>query len=240
MSGWKENKITSSCSSRGSERNVGDDGNSLYMLSPGAIIMPGICQVLLRPCLWGCQRDVLAQFPCMEHVVQCRWSRVFPGTCWVPGYRCGVCSRRGAGRAAPGRAGCTSSGLCRGVKGRALAVPCIMQTAPSPYADVSFSEKERINSSRAYKAQRLDVKLLDKICLNLGRRNKDLVKRATCGSSPLNIPFLMFLFTLKWRQRHVNKSNSIKMGIAGSERQSKKPYGQDACCIMCWRIYQFT
>lgn len=100
-----------------------------------------------------------------------------------------------------------------------------MQTASSPYAEVSFLSEEGINSSRAYKAQHLDVKLLDKICLNLGRRNTDLVKRATCGSSPFNILFLMFLFTVKWRQRHINKSNSIKMGIAGSGRQSKKPYG---------------
>lgn len=102
--------------------------------------------------------------------------------------------RAGLGARRAGR--CSSSGLCRGMKGRALAVPCIMQTAPSPYADVSFSSEEGINSSRAYKEQRLDVKLLDKICINLGKRNKDLVKRATCGSSPLNILFLMFLFTV--------------------------------------------
>lgn len=127
-----------------------------------------------------------------------------PTVCRVTGVcRQQGCSRLGARLGARStawsrRAGrCGSSGLCRGTKGRALAVPCIMQTAPSPYADVSSSEKDGINSSRAYKAQRLDSKLLNKISLNLVRRNKDLVKRATCGSFPLNILFLMFLFTVK-------------------------------------------
>lgn len=251
MFGWKESKITLSCSSHGSERDIGDGGSNVYMLSPVAIIMPGICQVLLLlSCLWGCQRDVLAQFPCMEPVVRCRWSQALPCACCVPGYRCLPAAGLLSARSTAGSAGRAWSTACRslsflwalpGIKGRALAVPCIMQTAPSPYADVSFSsEKESINSSRAYKAQHLDVKLLDKICLNLGRRNKDLVKRATCGRSPFNILFLMFLFTVKWRQRHINKSNNINMGIAGSGRQSKKPYGQDTCCIMCWWIYQFT
>lgn len=85
----------------------------------------------------------------------------------------------GAGLGARRAWRCSSSRLCRGIKGRALAVPCITRTAPSPYADVSFSEKDGMNSSRVYKAQHLDVKLLNKICLNLGTRNKDLVKRAT-------------------------------------------------------------
>lgn len=40
------------------------------MLSP--IKMPGVCQMLLLlSCLCRCQRDVLAQFPRMEHVVLC-------------------------------------------------------------------------------------------------------------------------------------------------------------------------
>lgn len=86
---------------------------------------------------------------------------------------------RGAGLGARRAWRCSSSRLCRGIKGRALAVPCITRAALSPYADVSFSEKDGMNSSRVYKAQHLDVKLLDKICLNLGRRNKDLVKTAT-------------------------------------------------------------
>lgn len=165
-----------------------------------------------------------------------------PVVCQVTGVcRQQGCSRLGAWLGARRAGRCGSSGLCWGMKGRALAAPCIMQTAPSPYADVSFSsQKEGINSSRAYKAQCLDVKLLDKICLNLVRRNKDLVKRATRSSSLLNILFLMFLFTVKWRQRHINKSNSIKMAVAGRGRQSKKPYGQDACCITCWWIYWFT